>query len=166
MQSKATGNPRSDWIQEIERIKSNPGEVVKHSLYCGDFTVDFPVSLNPGQVKELEVSAIGVLERVERKWEIDEPILLSMLSTFKNPQDPLWLAIFSEGTDYTEEKSKKGQHYAAEVNYARIEDEKLPNLVIPFTPELQESKLIVQKWRFGNWPNGIHSTVNVCTWWK
>ncbi|KAI9093360.1 hypothetical protein K1719_027374 [Acacia pycnantha] len=24
--------------------------------------------------------------------------------------------------------------------------------------ELQESKLIVQKWRFGNWPDGIHST--------
>lgn len=26
--------------------------------------------------------------------------------------------------------------------------------------ELQEGKLIVQKWRFGNWPDGIHSTVN------
>lgn len=25
--------------------------------------------------------------------------------------------------------------------------------------ELQEGKLIVQKWRFGNWPNGVYSTV-------
>ncbi|KAG2686914.1 hypothetical protein I3760_09G028400 [Carya illinoinensis] len=27
--------------------------------------------------------------------------------------------------------------------------------------ELQEAKLIVQKWRFGNWPDGIHSTVKL-----
>ncbi|KAK4272604.1 hypothetical protein QN277_021135 [Acacia crassicarpa] len=27
--------------------------------------------------------------------------------------------------------------------------------------ELQESKLIVQKWRFGNWPDGIHSMVRL-----
>lgn len=27
--------------------------------------------------------------------------------------------------------------------------------------ELQDAKLIVQKWRFGNWPDGIHSTVIV-----
>lgn len=38
---------------------------------------------------------------VERNWEIDEPVLRQMLSTFKNPKDPLWLAIFPEGTDFT-----------------------------------------------------------------
>ena len=38
---------------------------------------------------------------VERKWEIDEPIMRQMLSTFTNPLDPLWLAVFPEGTDYT-----------------------------------------------------------------
>ncbi|XP_071686673.1 uncharacterized protein [Rutidosis leptorrhynchoides] len=27
--------------------------------------------------------------------------------------------------------------------------------------ELQEGKLIVQKWRFGNWPDGLHSTVRL-----
>ncbi|KAG6471688.1 hypothetical protein ZIOFF_069134 [Zingiber officinale] len=27
--------------------------------------------------------------------------------------------------------------------------------------ELQESKLIVQKWRFGSWPDGLHSTVRL-----
>lgn len=27
--------------------------------------------------------------------------------------------------------------------------------------ELQDGKLIVQKWRFGNWPDGIHSTVRL-----
>ena len=38
---------------------------------------------------------------VERKWETDENLLLQMLSTFKNPQDPLWLALFPEGTNFT-----------------------------------------------------------------
>lgn len=38
---------------------------------------------------------------VERKWEVDEQILHQKLSTFKDPQDPLWLALFPEGTDYT-----------------------------------------------------------------
>lgn len=38
---------------------------------------------------------------VERKWEIDEPIMQQMLSTFMDPVDPLWLAVFPEGTDFT-----------------------------------------------------------------
>lgn len=38
---------------------------------------------------------------LERKWEVDEPVMQSMLSTFTNPQDPLWLAVFPEGTDFT-----------------------------------------------------------------
>lgn len=38
---------------------------------------------------------------VERKWEVDESVVRQMLSTFKDPQDPLWLALFPEGTDFT-----------------------------------------------------------------
>lgn len=38
---------------------------------------------------------------VERKWEADEPVIRQKLSTFVDPQDPLWLAIFPEGTDFT-----------------------------------------------------------------
>lgn len=38
---------------------------------------------------------------VERKWEVDDRVMHQMLSSFKNPQDPLWLALFPEGTDYT-----------------------------------------------------------------
>lgn len=38
---------------------------------------------------------------VERKWEADESNMRQMLSTFKDPRDPLWLAIFPEGTDFT-----------------------------------------------------------------
>lgn len=38
---------------------------------------------------------------VERKWEVDEPIMRKKLSTFKDSRDPLWLAVFPEGTDYT-----------------------------------------------------------------
>lgn len=38
---------------------------------------------------------------VDRKWEVDEPVMRQMLSTFKDPQDGLWLALFPEGTDFT-----------------------------------------------------------------
>lgn len=38
---------------------------------------------------------------VERNWEIDEHVMRQMLSTFRNPNDPLWLTIFPEGTDFT-----------------------------------------------------------------
>jgi lysocardiolipin and lysophospholipid acyltransferase len=38
---------------------------------------------------------------VERKWKVDESTIRQMLSTFKDPRDPLWLALFPEGTDFT-----------------------------------------------------------------
>ncbi|XP_054776585.1 probable 1-acyl-sn-glycerol-3-phosphate acyltransferase 5 isoform X2 [Prosopis cineraria] len=51
---------------------------------------------------------------VERKWEVDKSTMQSMLSTFKDPQDPLWLALFPEGTDFTEKKYDRSKKYAAE----------------------------------------------------
>ena len=38
---------------------------------------------------------------VERNWQTDERAFISLLSTFQDPTDPLWLVIFPEGTDYT-----------------------------------------------------------------
>lgn len=51
---------------------------------------------------------------VERKWELDKPVIESMLATFKDPRDPLWLVLFPEGTDFTEQKCIKSQRYAEE----------------------------------------------------
>ncbi|PON76891.1 Phospholipid/glycerol acyltransferase [Parasponia andersonii] len=51
---------------------------------------------------------------VVRKWEVDESVMRQMLSTFKDPSDPLWLALFPEGTDFTEQKCIRSQKYAAE----------------------------------------------------
>lgn len=51
---------------------------------------------------------------VERKWEVDESIMWKKLSAFKDRRDPLWLAVFPEGTDYTEQKCIKGQQFAKE----------------------------------------------------
>ncbi|KAK4804911.1 hypothetical protein SAY86_004728 [Trapa natans] len=51
---------------------------------------------------------------VQRKWEIDEPNMHKMLFSFKDLQDPLWLAIFPEGTDFTEQKCLRNKKYAAE----------------------------------------------------
>ncbi|GKV26557.1 hypothetical protein SLEP1_g35840 [Rubroshorea leprosula] len=51
---------------------------------------------------------------VERKWEVDGPKMCHMLSTFKDPRDPLWLVLFPEGTDFSEQKCIRNQKYAAE----------------------------------------------------
>lgn len=51
---------------------------------------------------------------VERKWEVDELNMRRMLSSLKDPQDSLWLALFPEGTDFTEQKCMRSQKYAAE----------------------------------------------------
>lgn len=60
--------------------------------------------------------AFHILEfiSVERKWEVDESPMRQMLSTFKNHQDPLWLALFPEGTDFTEQKRIRSQKFASE----------------------------------------------------
>ncbi|KAL4584376.1 hypothetical protein LXL04_008976 [Taraxacum kok-saghyz] len=51
---------------------------------------------------------------VERKWEVDESIMRKMLATFTDTSDPLWLAVFPEGTDFTEQKSINGQRFAVD----------------------------------------------------
>ncbi|KAG4988422.1 hypothetical protein JHK85_031405 [Glycine max] len=63
---------------------------------------------------------------VERKWEADESIMRYMLSTFKDPQDPLWLALFPEGTDFTEQKCLRSKKYAAEHGLPVLKNVLLP----------------------------------------
>uniref|UniRef100_A0A0D3EUS8 1-acylglycerol-3-phosphate O-acyltransferase n=3 Tax=Oryza TaxID=4527 RepID=A0A0D3EUS8_9ORYZ len=63
---------------------------------------------------------------VERKWEIDEAIIQNKLSAFKDPRDPLWLAVFPEGTDYTEKKCIKSQEYASEHGLPILKNVLLP----------------------------------------
>lgn len=63
---------------------------------------------------------------VHRKWEIDESIMHQMLSTLKDPQDNLWLAIFPEGTDFTEQKCVRSQKYAAEHGLPILKNVLLP----------------------------------------
>jgi len=38
---------------------------------------------------------------LERKWDVDKPVIESYLKNFMDPADPLWLVIFPEGTDFT-----------------------------------------------------------------
>ncbi|KAK4491382.1 hypothetical protein RD792_002125 [Penstemon davidsonii] len=51
---------------------------------------------------------------VERKWEVDESMMREMLLTFRDHRDSLWLAVFPEGTDFTEQKCIRSQKYASE----------------------------------------------------
>ncbi|KAJ0804951.1 putative 1-acylglycerol-3-phosphate O-acyltransferase [Helianthus annuus] len=63
---------------------------------------------------------------VERKWEVDEVMMRKMLLTFTDPCDPLWLAIFPEGTDFSEEKCMKSQKFAAENGLPVLKNVLLP----------------------------------------
>ncbi|KAJ6730012.1 1-ACYLGLYCEROL-3-PHOSPHATE ACYLTRANSFERASE-RELATED [Salix viminalis] len=63
---------------------------------------------------------------VERNWEVDEPVMHQMLSTFKDPQDPLWLALFPEGTDFSEQKCQRSQKFANEVGLPVLKNVLLP----------------------------------------
>ncbi|MCO5597627.1 hypothetical protein L7F22_051708 [Adiantum nelumboides] len=72
--------------------------------------------------------AFHVLEflLVNRSWQVDELVFESMLSTFKGFQDPLWLVIFPEGTDYTEAKCEKSQKFAKDNGLPKLDHVLLP----------------------------------------
>nr|XP_043624925.1 probable 1-acyl-sn-glycerol-3-phosphate acyltransferase 5 [Erigeron canadensis]XP_043624926.1 probable 1-acyl-sn-glycerol-3-phosphate acyltransferase 5 [Erigeron canadensis]XP_043624927.1 probable 1-acyl-sn-glycerol-3-phosphate acyltransferase 5 [Erigeron canadensis] len=72
--------------------------------------------------------AFQILEfiSVARKWEIDESPMRHMLSTFKNYQDPLWLVVFPEGTDFTEQKCIRSQKFASENDLPILHNVLLP----------------------------------------
>ncbi|XP_043712638.1 probable 1-acyl-sn-glycerol-3-phosphate acyltransferase 5 [Telopea speciosissima] len=63
---------------------------------------------------------------VERKWELDESTMRQMLSTFSDPRDPLWLAVFPEGTDFTEQKCIRSQEFAADYGLPILKNVLLP----------------------------------------
>ncbi|KAL9244145.1 hypothetical protein vseg_017951 [Gypsophila vaccaria] len=63
---------------------------------------------------------------VERNWESDEPIMQQMLLTYTDRRDPLWLALFPEGTDFNEQKCKKSQKFAVENGFPVMNHVLLP----------------------------------------
>nr|XP_043636003.1 probable 1-acyl-sn-glycerol-3-phosphate acyltransferase 5 [Erigeron canadensis] len=63
---------------------------------------------------------------VERKWKVDEIMMRKTLMTFTNPIDELWLALFPEGTDFTEQKCVKSQKFAAENGLPILKNVLLP----------------------------------------
>ncbi|KAJ7197311.1 hypothetical protein O6H91_Y504500 [Diphasiastrum complanatum] len=63
---------------------------------------------------------------LDRKWELDEPIIKSYLSSFQDKRDPLWLIIFPEGTDFTEQKMLKGQQFAEIRGLPKLENVLMP----------------------------------------
>ncbi|KAH7287786.1 hypothetical protein KP509_32G074300 [Ceratopteris richardii] len=72
--------------------------------------------------------AFHVLEflLIDRRWEADELVFKSMLSSFKGFQDDLWLVIFPEGTDYSEEKCEKSRKYAEEKGLPMLDHVLMP----------------------------------------
>ncbi|KAF3654786.1 putative 1-acyl-sn-glycerol-3-phosphate acyltransferase 5, partial [Capsicum annuum] len=62
---------------------------------------------------------------LERNWAVDEPVIKQMLSTFTNPQDPLWLTVFPEGTDYRQ-KCRTSQEFASQKGLPVLRNVLLP----------------------------------------
>lgn len=65
---------------------------------------------------------------LDRKWETDAPVIASYLSTFQDRRDALWLVVFPEGTDYTEQKMVRSQKFSQEHGLP-----KLDNVLVPRT---------------------------------
>ncbi|XP_044489989.1 probable 1-acyl-sn-glycerol-3-phosphate acyltransferase 5 [Mangifera indica] len=64
---------------------------------------------------------------VERRWEVDESNIHKMLSNFKDPGDPLWVALFPEGPiDLSELKWIRSKKYAAETGLPILKMVPLP----------------------------------------
>ncbi|KAG9136915.1 hypothetical protein Leryth_020011 [Lithospermum erythrorhizon] len=63
---------------------------------------------------------------VERKWETDQRVMRKILSTYKDPRESLWLVVFPEGTDYTEQKCLRCQEYASEHGLPILKNVLLP----------------------------------------
>lgn len=63
---------------------------------------------------------------IKRNWQHDESVFASCLSTFKDSHDPLWLIIFPEGTDYTDEKCMKSQKFAEKHSLPKLSHVLLP----------------------------------------
>ncbi|KAJ0809163.1 putative activator of Hsp90 ATPase 1, START-like domain superfamily [Helianthus annuus] len=59
---------------------------------------------------------------------------------------------FSCGKGFTQSNAKISKEVGGEISF-------FDGSVTRTNVELQEGKLIVQKWRFGSWPDGIYSTV-------
>ncbi|MCD7453457.1 1-acyl-sn-glycerol-3-phosphate acyltransferase 4 [Datura stramonium] len=63
---------------------------------------------------------------LERDWVVDEPVIRQTLSTFTNPHDPLWLTVFPEGTDYSDQKCKRSQEFASQNGLPVLKNVLLP----------------------------------------
>ncbi|KAL0376131.1 UNVERIFIED_CONTAM: putative 1-acyl-sn-glycerol-3-phosphate acyltransferase 5 [Sesamum calycinum] len=63
------------------------------------------------------IRVVGVWWILERRY---------LLSTFRDPRDPLWLAVFPEGTDFTEQKCLRSQKYASENGLPHLKNVLLP----------------------------------------
>ncbi|GFY89958.1 lysophosphatidyl acyltransferase 5 [Actinidia rufa] len=59
------------------------------------------IVLIANQKTEVDWMYLWDLALLERRWEVDGLMMHRMLSTFKDPQVPLWLVVFPEGTDFT-----------------------------------------------------------------
>ncbi|ODQ54559.1 acyltransferase-domain-containing protein [Saitoella complicata NRRL Y-17804] len=63
---------------------------------------------------------------MSRKWSHDKPKMLHRLQKLKNPDDPMWLLIFPEGTNYSPNTTQKSAEFAEKTGQSDLKHLLLP----------------------------------------
>eukprot|EP00245_Coleochaete_scutata_P001988 TRINITY_DN12521_c0_g1_i1.p1 TRINITY_DN12521_c0_g1~~TRINITY_DN12521_c0_g1_i1.p1 ORF type:complete len:394 (+),score=50.34 TRINITY_DN12521_c0_g1_i1:98-1279(+) len=63
---------------------------------------------------------------LDRQWESDQFNIEAWVDANRDPQEPLWLVIFPEGTDFSEEKREKSWTFAAKRGLPLLNNVLLP----------------------------------------
>ncbi|KAF2584409.1 hypothetical protein F2Q70_00037457 [Brassica cretica] len=82
----------------------------------------------------------------------------------KGKEKPSGLPVVSDAKESKVVKEKKGNTKEGNAKISRYvtgEISVFDGSVTGMNVELEEGKLIVQKWRFGSWPDGLDSTVRI-----
>ncbi|KAL1312302.1 hypothetical protein HN51_038926 [Arachis hypogaea] len=146
VQSMAKGGPVKD---ELETKKPTPPQQQNHAAAAASAAVA-PSLASAATKKE------GSAEKEAKKKKKEGFKSISMTERFNCRARDLYEILLDENRwkGFTQSNAKISKEVGGEFSI-------FDGSVTGTNVELQEAKLIVQKWRFGSWPDGVHSLVKL-----
>ena len=146
VQSMAKGGPVKD---ELETKKPTPPQQQNHAAAVASAAVA-PSLASAATKKE------GSVEKDAKKKKKEGFKSISMTERFNCRARDLYEILLDENRwkGFTQSNAKISKEVGGEFSI-------FDGSVTGTNVELQEAKLIVQKWRFGSWPDGVHSLVKL-----
>ncbi|XP_057720819.1 uncharacterized protein LOC130935214 [Arachis stenosperma] len=146
VQSMAKGGPVKD---ELETKKPTPPQQQNHAAAVASAAVA-PSLASAATKKE------GSVEKEAKKKKKEGFKSISMTERFNCRARDLYEILLDENRwkGFTQSNAKISKEVGGEFSI-------FDGSVTGTNVELQEAKLIVQKWRFGSWPDGVHSLVKL-----